>query len=320
MALDHFVSQVYLKNFYALDLKNRFYAIRKSNLQEFTPRALDVCRLEEGNTNPYVVHIRVIEQFLRAIEPRLNQSIDKFQTDKIDHEAIYVVAGFAAYVMTCSPTGARLGTPFLKKMVEIHGKMVDERGEIPEPPELLGGKSFSDLIDSGKLKINIDEKYPQSMGIRNILRYVQDFGNFHWEVIENDLSYSPFLTSDYPVAIEETVDNRIVDRLIPLSPSLAVRICPRLDIKRGKDHEFDFPHFRYRRSKCSHDEVRRINANIVKCAEDLVFSCVKAHWLPKFVKKHRSYRVEGLVDELPTDEGSYVIVRQRVVSRTSHPE
>lgn len=60
MPLDHYVSQVHLKNFYSPKLRNRMYAIRKQDLITFTPKSEDVCRTESGSTNPYLQSERAI--------------------------------------------------------------------------------------------------------------------------------------------------------------------------------------------------------------------------------------------------------------------
>jgi hypothetical protein len=84
MALDHYVSQVYLRNFNSPVLQNRFYAMRKSSLKTFTPRSEDVCRIEEGNTNKYLTEERAIEDFLRTVEPKYNSALAKLRNGQPD--------------------------------------------------------------------------------------------------------------------------------------------------------------------------------------------------------------------------------------------
>jgi hypothetical protein len=72
MALDHYVSQVYLKNFYSPALDGLMYALRKSDLKRFPTKSQDVCRIEEGSTNAYLTKDRAIEEFLKEVEPRYN--------------------------------------------------------------------------------------------------------------------------------------------------------------------------------------------------------------------------------------------------------
>ena len=50
MALDHYVSQVHLKQFFSPALGSRLYATKKSDLKSFQCHSKDVCRIEEGST------------------------------------------------------------------------------------------------------------------------------------------------------------------------------------------------------------------------------------------------------------------------------
>src|SRR5438552_6396230 len=125
MPLDHYVSQVHLKKFYSPALGNRMYAIRKSDLKDFTPRSEDVCRIMDGSTNAYLRDDRAIEDFLETIEPKYNAALDKLIVGKIDKECIYTIAGFVAYVVTCSPAGMRIQAGPLKSIVETEAAMMD---------------------------------------------------------------------------------------------------------------------------------------------------------------------------------------------------
>jgi hypothetical protein len=69
MPLDHYVSQVHLKNFYSPALGDLMNAMRKPDLKAFPCRAQDVCRIEDGSTNAYLRSDRAIEEFLKNIEP-----------------------------------------------------------------------------------------------------------------------------------------------------------------------------------------------------------------------------------------------------------
>jgi hypothetical protein len=68
MSLDHYISQVHLRNFYSPALEKRMYAIRKSDMKEFETRANDVCRIEEGSTSAYLRQDRAVEEFLLRVE------------------------------------------------------------------------------------------------------------------------------------------------------------------------------------------------------------------------------------------------------------
>ncbi len=312
MPLDHYLSQVHLKNFYSPALGELMYAMRKSDLKRFTPNAQSVCRFEDGNTNAYLREDRLIEEILRTIEPRYNSAIAKLIGDKIDQECIYTIAGFVAYVITCSPAGMRVFSKPLKSAVETAAVVADDHGMIPPPPTELGGTRLAELLRTGDIEITVDPKYPQAIGISQLLRIVAVFGNFKWDILLNDFDEDPFFTSDYPVAIEETKDWRILNRIVPLAPNLAVRIRPNLNIDR-KNADFSFANFGRRIKHVSFKEIAEINELIVRCAEDSVFYRDDLPWVEKFIAKNRCYRIEPTTHRIAQGKGILTISSQRIL-------
>jgi hypothetical protein len=53
MPLDHYVSQVHLKNFNSPALNGLIYAIRKSDLKRFRTKSQDICRIEAERVNDF---------------------------------------------------------------------------------------------------------------------------------------------------------------------------------------------------------------------------------------------------------------------------
>ena len=70
MALDHYVSQVHLKQFYSPSLGELMYATKKSDLKSFQCNSKSVCRIEGNSSNYYLTNDRAIEDFLRGVEPK----------------------------------------------------------------------------------------------------------------------------------------------------------------------------------------------------------------------------------------------------------
>jgi hypothetical protein len=196
MLLDHYVSQVHLKNFNSV-LGNRLYAIRKSDLKPFTPRAEDICRTEEGNTNPYLAEARAIEEFLKPIEPKYNASLTKVRENAIDIETIYTIAGFVAYIVTWSPAAMRIGAGPLKSNLESSAALLDAQGLFEKAPASLGGKSLTELLQDGTVNFKVDQKYPQALGISAIAHHVSVFGNSTWQILRNTEPDNPFFTSGH---------------------------------------------------------------------------------------------------------------------------
>lgn len=315
MPLDHYVSQVHLRRFYSPALGGRqMYGFRKRDGYVFPCSSKDVCRVQDGSTNEYLLKDRIIEEFLRTIEPNYNSAIDELRMGKPNRNTVYVIAGFAAYVTSCSPAAMRLHAGPLRSAVEATGKILDASGEIPRAPELLGGKSYTELIESGIIKTSIDEKYPQALGINGIMERVNIWGNSAWDILINEhADDSPFFTTDFASGIELSDDPRIINRLVPLGPDLALRIRPDLDARDLKK-DTTFKAFRCRLLTPSRNEVRAINQIIVRCGEELVFFRDNHDWVKGFLNKNRFFRVEPVTAEIKTPTGYALVSTIRVKS------
>jgi hypothetical protein len=314
MPLDHYVSQVHLKNFYSPALDGLMYAIRKSDLKTFRCNSQSVCRIEDGSTNAYLINDRAVEDFLLGVEPKYNASVAKLREDKIDNKCIYAIAGFVAYVASSSPAAMRTHAAPLKGMVESEAAILDRQGLIEKSPPSLGGKSISELLADGTVHVTVDPKYPQALGISNIMYHVSIFGNAQWEILRNEDAHSPFFTSDFPVAIEPTADLRVLSKLVPLTPDLAVRITPRIEMS-GADLNFSFAKFGRKQRTIGRRETLEINRFLVRCAEDTVFYRDDRSWIKPFVTKNRRHRIETKVSRLPHGTGFAIVSSQRIVSR-----
>jgi hypothetical protein len=313
MALDHYVSQVHLKHFYSPALGERMYAVRKSDGKAFTPDAESVCRIEEGSTNAYLTRDRAIEEFLKGVEPRYNAAVKNLSAGEIDSECIAVIAGFAAYVMTCSPAAMRIQTVPLKAGLESFARALDAANTLPPPPAALGGANLTELLQSGKIDFTVDPKYPQAIGIANIQKMTLMLGNATWEILENPFDDCPFFTSDFPAAVEESDNPHAINRIVPLTPSLAIRI--RRDISLEREHDdLTFPRFRHRVRRIPRMELAAVNRLLVQCAEDLVFYRDDHSWVKPFIVKNASYRVETEI-QTPADSGGAPRARLRIAAR-----
>jgi hypothetical protein len=315
MPLDHYIPQVHLQKFYSPVLGDRMYAIRKTDLKIFTPNSKAVCGINDGSTNAYVREDRAIEEFLKTIEPKYNAALDKLIHKKIDNECIYTIAGFIAYVITCSPAGMRIQSGPLKSVVETTATMLDAQGLFPPPPPVLAGPNLTELLRSGAVEVVIDPKFPQAIGISSILKLVVLLGNFTWEILHNAFDDSPFFTSDFPTAIEKTDDPRILNRIVPLVPNLALRIIPDHTLDRSR-LDLTFANLRCHTRNISRQELVKLNRLIVRCAEVTVFYRDDSPWVQPFIAKNRHYRIQPYTQELKTPTGTLLVSTQRVVPST----
>ena len=311
MPLDHYIPQVHLKNFYSPALGDRMYATRKSDLKSFTPNSISVCGINDGSTSAYLKEDRAIEEFLKTIEPKYNEALAKLIGDKIDEQCIYTIGGFVAYVVSCSPAGMRIQSGPLKSSVETVAAMMEARGLIPPPPKELGGESLVEPLSTGAVKVKVDPKFPQAIGINTIIERVSIWGNSKWEILLNGVPECPFFTSDFPVAIEAT-SYRTMNWIVPLTPALAIRIIPDIRLS-GTAPDLSFAKFTSQQRTLRRSEIVEINRLIVQCAEDLVFYRDDHEWIGDFVAKNRYYRIEAVTDRTPYGTGFMNISTQRIV-------
>lgn len=311
MALDHYVSQVHLRNFYSPLLESHMYAMRKSDLKSFTCNSQSVCRIDEGSTNAYLINDRAIEEFLLGVEPKYNASVTKLRENKIDNECIHAIAGFVGYVASCAPAAMRIHAGPLRSLLESEAAILDRQGLIPKAPPSLGSKTLTELLANNEVGFTVDPKYPQALGISSITNRVSIYGNSKWEILLNDTPECPFFTSDFPVALE-AAGHRMMNWLIPLRPDLAIRIIPDIRLA-GTAPDFSFAKFTYRQRMLRRSEIVEINRLIVQCAEDLVFYRDNHEWIGDFVTKNRHYRIEAVTDRIPHGTGFMNISTQRIV-------
>jgi hypothetical protein len=239
--------------------------------------------------------------------------VAKVLNNTFDQEAILSLAGFTAYVLACSPAGMRIFSDPLRGCVATTSALLDRRGDIPSAPEALGGKSLTELLEDGTIQVNIDPKFPQAPGIISIMGWVSVFGNSRWEILHNDEHDTPFFTSDFPVGLERTNDARVLNKIIPLTPNLAIKICPDIRLS-GQKPDLTFGGFTSRGRRLRRQEIIEINRCLVRCAEDLVFYRDNLRWVAPFIAKNRHYRVEGITHRIPHQGGFLNISTQRIVS------
>ena len=115
---------------------------------------------------------------------------------------------------------------------------------------------------------------------------------------------SKFLTSDYPSVILAHYQNKFAQRFLPISPKLGLIFHTHTSIEKREEVRNHFVDIGERRTQSINDEI-------IKAAENLVFSTHRYPWLRDRVKLFRKYRFECVVDKV----GPFIISQQRAVER-----
>jgi hypothetical protein len=109
------------------------------------------------------------------------------------------------------------------------------------------------------------------------------------------------------------VGQGVLDRIVPLAPTLALRIIPDPTLDRARS-DFSFSHFGHRSRNLGRHEIVGLNRLIVRCAEETIFYRDDHSWIPPFVSRNRHYRVEPRTSILPTPTGTLLVSTLRVVA------
>ncbi len=315
MALDHYVPQVYLRHWISGDNGPLLNVIRKSNFKRFTPRTKDICAIPEGNTNRLLEDSQKIENALKAIEPKYNKALASLKNGQFDDESIWTISGFIACIMVASPTALRLNNPFLKAILRDMAVGLERRNLIPG----LEKKMIARGLERGAVDFKVDGRYSQAIEAEDMDKVIGLLTHGDWEVLHNRFSDNPFYTSDYPIALEvsKTIP-WINNKIIPLSPSLAIRIKPRTDTKR---QEQPFVNLSVKRRALSRGEVKMINTLVVRSAEEIVVYLKEHDWTLDFINRNRYFWIDGVVTKRVVSENeSLFINRQRLLERSAPPE
>jgi len=224
---------------------------------------------------------------------------------QVDGNSAVVLAGWIAYVETSSPAAMRLGAAMLSPFVEEMAKHADAAGNLPPAPPSLGGKSLSELLRDGTVGVDVDPKYPQALAVDGWSERVRIYSNCRWQFLLNDHLDSPFFTSDYPIIAEPAGAPHLANKVVPLSPTLAVRIIPWMDPRESREGAL-LSHFKYAIRPLDRSGVREINKLIVRAAESIVIYRDPGDWVLPFVRKHAKFRMVSRTDRV----GPYIVSRR----------
>jgi hypothetical protein len=305
LALDHYVSRVHLKQFLRHSDKKLLLATRKSDLHEFTPLPRDVCRLEDGSTNEFLTDNRAVEDFLKDIEPAYDPCLAKIKDGEFDWQSRQVFGGFVAYIQTYTPAAIRMFDPMVRALLKSTMKHLEDLGELepfdcPDIPD-WHGKSVSQLTTEGKVNLDINLKMPQAMATTQLLRIRDSLASCDVTILR-PRGNGRFLTSDFPSIILGHHQNKFAQRFLPISPKLGIVFHTQTSVEERDDVDYRFVDIGEKR-------VQAINDEIIRAAENLVFSTHKYPWLRNKVKQFRKFRAENVTERI----GPMIHSQQRIV-------
>lgn len=314
---DHYVSQTYLRLFVGPNgglvpyYKNARVIVGKPK------RPKSICFETEGDTNKYFENPRLLDQFLPAFENPWENNIVKLERGILDANTKYELAGYIAFLRSCTPTAKRFGQQSIAGVVEpvaykVMLSTLDKADYLSDKHKL----TLRNAIQNKEIGIKIDRKFAHAQGVRALEGAINRYYCSRWLVLINETDI-PFITSDNPAILYyQDMQQQIAQTYVPLKPSMALLIAPDLDM--------GYPSFedvkRYSNSEdrfgvIKQSYVKKFNEAIVKSAERIVLHQKKEDWLEQLVRKYSKWRVDAIVSHIPTGRGIMTITRQQPVKR-----
>lgn len=125
MSHDHYVAQTYLRAF--VDPKtNCLHAYRKRDSGYFSPSPYAVCKTMNWDQTPkFLSPADALGQWLKIFEPHWASTVARLETSHhLAPEDKHVIAGYWAYLSTCTPAWHRVATGIQQAELE---KVVTDR-------------------------------------------------------------------------------------------------------------------------------------------------------------------------------------------------
>ena len=136
-----------------------------------------------------------------------------------------------------------------------------------------------------------------------------------WEFIWNPFEDSPFLTSDFPVAIAPERSERALRRFVPLRPDLGAFVSPSRVASDNRPTEFT--NFTSRVRTAKRPEVHALNRLIVQCAEDMVFASTNGPWINRLVQRNAKVSLVHATGRKKIGNGYYTFTSLGIGEKTT---
>lgn len=317
MAQDHYIAQTYLKHFGDDGQGGMLHAYRKSGAPPHPCWPKDVCREWDGDLNPRLSDPELLGEFRDIFEPHWNESIERILSGEMTPHDKFVVSGYLANLMTCTPTWRRVcvkvHNDLVKGYLSFSRRMKAKHGGMPELPA-----DAIEAMERGEITLNTDPDYIKALVTRQVLDIAVTIYQQNWLIIRHDTD-QPFVTSDNPVAMWDGIARKT--RFLPITPQLCLAVeygnvnleHARLTPEEVRACLAQPPRGRIRTVQYNKAGVKVINRLVAQCAEEFVFSPAASSGIEALVKKYAKYRVDAEYVELPGAPGEDAIYRGTII-------
>jgi len=198
---DHYVSQTYLRHFASPKGYLVPYYKNAQVVAGKPKRTKSICFETEGDTNKYFDNPRLLDEFLPAFENPWKNNIAKLENGVFDANTKFELAGYIAFLRSCSPTAKRLGQRMIAGALEpvayeIGLSNLDKADYLSDEHKLALRNAF----EKREIEIKIDREFAHAQGMRALIGMLYRYYCSHWLVLINETNI-PFITSDNPAIL-----------------------------------------------------------------------------------------------------------------------
>jgi len=310
---DHYVAQTYLKWFCNPQKKLWTYNKEWLDIQERSTRS--VCKEAGGSDNPFLSKERAIEDYLKVVENKWNESIKLFTSSggNVDFQAYlnakYIISGYIAYLRFSTPAAVRVQQKSLEAQQKTALKILNNMGKIPKPPK--GYEFLMEDIEKN-IKVEVDGKFPKAIAAGVLKECADKIYRSAWMRVENHGNV-PLITSDNPLCFWYNEPNPLPITYLPLTPKLGILIKPFLD----EVAESEYDHSQDESSIAKPEFIQLLNEQVIKHAEKIVISDEKSEELLEQVKLYKDWEYDCLINKVPSGTGEYVFSTLKAVKKNS---
>ena len=309
---DHYVAQTYLEAFANPNGLLIPYYKRKSIIigKAKSPKA--VCYEINGDTNKYFSDLRILDKYLPQFENSWKKNIAYLREYYVDDMIKYQISGYLAFLRSCTPTAKRLGQERLRAFLQPAAQSILEHQFETHPPIEKEAKEIIEvLIKEKQITTEIDRQFPHALGISQLQSITARFLSAVWLIMITNSNH-PFITSDNPaVTYYHGKDVSMAHIYVPIAPDIALLVTNNPDarsIDSGDASSSVSSKDRFAVPKS--DSIDKFNELIIRTAENSVFHNSADRNLEQKIKENADWRMTILVDNMPTEKGTFVITRE----------
>jgi len=319
MPQDHYVAQTYLRAFADPKNADRIHAYRKSDSGHFSPSPAAVCKTMDWDQNPkYLSPPDALGRWLKIFEPHWAAAVTRLsETHHLSPSDKYVIAGYWAYLSTCTPTWQRVATGIQQS--ELDDTYLDRFIEYAQahPDEYPEAAAYISLVKDGSLRAEIDKHYPKVVVTTQLLEHQWCLYHQEWNIVWNNTD-ELFLTSDNPSCFDYEYGSPMRPaRYLPLAPRLALWTNVVFD-NLPKMAPGTPPVKTSLRCEATTKFVRDMNRLVIQSAENIVLASEPKPYIPVCVGKYKDWRVRTTeVMRIPAADGHYEVTQTRATPKSA---